>query len=150
MGTVTAISVVIAEQSKAFRASYTKRLRPEAGIEVVAEAASGYEVVRALKLRPQVLLLDSNISAVYGLSLLPLVRHQSPSTRIILMTERASRTRMIDALSLGARGYLKKALAPDVLAKAVRVVDRGEVWVPRGVVGPILQEVGRLSEHEAP
>ena len=142
---MTAISVVIADQSKASRASYTKRLRPEAGIEVVAEAASGYEVVRALKLRPQVLLLDSNISAVYGLSLLPLVRYQSPSTRVILMTERASRTRMIDALSLGARGYLKKALAPDVLAKAVRVVDRGEVWVPRAVVLSILQTVGRLS-----
>jgi DNA-binding NarL/FixJ family response regulator len=142
---VTAISVVIADQSKAFRTSYTKRLRPEAGIEIVAEASTSYEVLRALKLRPQVLLLDSNIAAVYGLSLLPLVRYQSPSTRVILMTERSSRIRMIDALSLGARGYLKKALAPDVLAKAVRAVDRGEVWVPRAVVLPILQTVGRLS-----
>lgn len=140
------ISVVVADQRKTQRSSFARRLRPEPGISVVAEAGTTYEVIKALRLKPQVLLLDWKMSVMHGLSLLPLVRRQSPSTRIILIADRLSRVRMLHDLALGARGYLKRAGARVHLAKAVRVVEDGEAWIPRAIVPPILVAVAHLSE----
>jgi DNA-binding NarL/FixJ family response regulator len=142
---VSDISVVVADQQKTVRASYVRQLLPETGIAVIGEAGTSYEVVRALRLKPHVLLLDWEISVVHGVSILPLVRYQSPTTKIILLGERASRTRLLNALSLGARGYLRKAVAGNFLPKAVRVVGEGDVWVPRTIVSTILAAVGRIG-----
>jgi DNA-binding NarL/FixJ family response regulator len=142
---VNAISVVVADQQRIFRSSYVKQLRSETGIAVIGEAATSYEVVKALKLKPHVLLLDWDISAIHGVSILPLVRYQSPGTRIILLGERTSRTRLLNALSLGARGYLRKTVARTFLPKAVRAVGQGDVWIPRTIVSTILAAVSRLG-----
>lgn len=142
---MSAISVVVADQQKAARSSYVRQLRPETGITVIAEAATSYEVVKVLKLKPRVLLLDWEISAIDGVSILPLIRHQSPGTQVILLGERTSRKRLLNVLSLGARGYLRKTVARIFLSKAVRVVAQGDAWVPRTIVCTILAAVGRIG-----
>lgn len=139
------ISVVVADQQKILRGSYVKQLLPEAGITVIGQATTSYEVIKALKLKPHVLLLDWEISSIHGVSILPLVRHQSPGTMVILLGERTSRRRLLDALSLGARGYLRRAVVRALLPKAVRVVGQGDVWVPRTIVSTLLTAVGRIS-----
>jgi CheY-like chemotaxis protein len=144
---VSAISVVVADQQRRLRSSYVRQLRPETGIAVIGEAATSYEVVKALKLKPNVLLLDCDISALHGVSILPLVRHQSPGTRVILLGERTSRSRLLNALSLGARGYLRRTVAKTFLPKAVRVVGEGDVWIPRTIVSTILAAVGQIRPN---
>ena len=84
---MSAISIVVADQQKTLRSSYTKQLLPEAGIAVIGQAATSYEVIKSLKLKPHVLLLDWEISSIRGVSILPLVRHQSPGTMVILIGE---------------------------------------------------------------
>ena len=49
---MSAISVVVADQQRRLRSSYVRQLRPETGIAVIGEAATSYEVVKALKLKP--------------------------------------------------------------------------------------------------
>lgn len=142
---MSAITVVVADQQKTLRSSYIKQLLPEAGITVIGQATTSYEVIKALKLKPHVLLLDWEISSVHGVSILPLVRHQSPGTMVILLGEHTSRRRLLDALSLGARGYLRRTVVRALLPKAVRVVGQGEVWIPRTTVSPILTAVSRIN-----
>jgi DNA-binding NarL/FixJ family response regulator len=142
---MSAISIVVADQQKTLRSSYVKQLLPEAGIAVIGQAATSYEVIKSLKLKPHVLLLDWEISLIRGVSILPLVRHQSPGTMVILIGERTSRRRLLDALSLGARGYLRRAVMRALLPKAVRVVGQGDVWVPRTIVSTLLTAVGRIG-----
>jgi len=145
---MSAISVVVADQQKTLRSFYIRQLLPETGITVIGQAATSYEVVKALKLKPHVLLLDWEISSIHGVSILPLVRHHSPGTMVILLGERTSRRRLLDALSLGARGYLRKAVVRTLLPKAVRVVGRGDVWVPRTIVSAILTAVDRIGRSD--
>jgi DNA-binding NarL/FixJ family response regulator len=64
---------------------------------------------------------------------------------VILIGERTSRRRLLDALSLGARGYLRRAVMRALLPKAVRVVGQGDVWVPRTIVSTLLTAVGRIG-----
>ena len=61
------------------------------------------------------------------------------------MTDGASEARTLEALAHGARGYLDKALLTTFLARAVRVVDAGEAWVPRKMVARIMDRLAGLT-----
>ena len=139
------ICVVIADPQKATRTSYLTKLRPEKGIQVVAEVGTRREVVETLKLKPRILLLDWKMLAYGEASLLLLVKKYSPQTRVILLTGRADPMRVIHAFSNGARGYLKRTPVQPSLAKAVRLVDAGEVWVPRAMVPILIAVLTRMA-----
>lgn len=133
------ITVVIADHEKASRAACLRLLQPEKGIRVVGEARSGFEVIAAAaKLKPRVLLLALGGAPRHGVAVLPALRQKSPRTKVVLLTERASEARILDALSYGARGYLEKKDLPLFLPKAVRAVNAGGAWVPRKMVPKII------------
>ena len=80
-----------------------------------------------------------------GCPLIPALRQKSPQTKVILLTDGASEARTLEALAHGARGYLDKALLTTFLARAVRVVDAGEAWVPRKMVARIMDRLAGLT-----
>lgn len=139
------VTVVITHHEKATLGDCLRLLRPEKGIRVVGEAGSGLETIAAAKLKPRVLLLDLDLSEDNGAALLPVLRRNSPRTKVILLTRRASEARILKALSHGALGYLDKKDLPTFLPKAVRVVDAGEAWVPRKMVAKLLDRLSRLG-----
>jgi DNA-binding NarL/FixJ family response regulator len=140
------ISVVIADRGKAARTTCRSLLEAERGIRVVGEAASGLDAATcAEQLQPSILLLDLELFNAGNTSLLPVIRRRSPRTRILLLTHRAPEARTLEALSLGALGYLEKGALRTHLPKAVRAVDAGEAWVPRQVVTKIMDYLARLA-----
>ncbi|MBD0305730.1 MAG: response regulator transcription factor [Nitrospiraceae bacterium] len=139
------ISVVIADTKQAARAAYLQPLRRERGIRVIGEARTRDEVIRILKRKPRILLLDWRLVALGGTRLLPLIRRHSPDTRIILLISRLSSARLIDVFSGGVRGYVSRALADHALVKAVRAVDSGQAWIPRSMVSLLVTVVNRLA-----
>lgn len=139
------VTVVIAHRKKASRARCLRLLRHEQGIRVVGEARTLIEVIAAAKRKPRILLLDLSLSKGDGVELLPILRQDSPRTRVILLTDRTSEARILDALSQGVRGYLEKKFLRTFLPKAVRLVDAGGAWVPRKLVAKILNRLVRLT-----
>jgi DNA-binding NarL/FixJ family response regulator len=102
-------------------------------------------VIRILKRKPRILLLDWRLVALGGTRLLPLILRHSSDTRIILLISRLSSARLIDVFSGGVRGYASRALADQALVKAVRAVDCGQAWVPRSMVSFLVTVVNRLA-----
>jgi DNA-binding NarL/FixJ family response regulator len=143
------ITVVIADRKKKDRLRCHAALQTEDGIQVIGEAASRHEVLAALKRKPRVLLLDFTLSHVQPDSLVSTVRRESPDTRVVLMTDRATESRIVDALSQGARGYLWKEMIAPHLPRTVRVVDAGEAWIPRMMVALLLDRLAHLSVFPA-
>jgi|SRR5688572_17987717 DNA-binding NarL/FixJ family response regulator len=140
------ITVVIAERQRTDRAACLRLLEPESGIRVVGEARSGLEAITSTAhLRPNILLLDLAMARAQRMPLIPAVRQKSPQTKVILLTDGPSEARTLEALAHGARGYLDKALLPTFLARAVRVVDAGEAWVPRKMVALIMDRLAGLT-----
>ena len=134
-------TVLIADFEKAGRATCQRLLQPEKKIKVVGEARSGLEAMTAAaKLKPRVLLLDPSVAGE-GVSLVSTILEKSPKTRIILLSERASDADILDALSQGALGYLARPALPTYLTKAVRAVAAGEAWVPRRMVGRLIDQL---------
>ena len=143
------IDVVISERSRAGRTACRSLLGAEADIRIVGEVASGLAAVSAVtRLQPHVLVLDTDL-VKDAASLLPLIRRESPQTRVLLLTDRTPDGNTLDTLSHGARGYLDKAELTVHLPRAVRAVAAGQAWVPRGMVASIMDRLVRLT-HGGP
>jgi DNA-binding NarL/FixJ family response regulator len=140
------ITVLVADQDQASRTRCLRLLRPEKDILVVGEVRSAIEAIQAgNSLRPRILLLALSLLRDNGGSLLAVLRKNSPKTSIVLLTDRASEARILEAISHGARGYLEQKVLPDFLTKAVRVVAEGEAWVPRAMVRRIIDRLARYT-----
>lgn len=93
-----------------------------ASFEVCAEGADGREAVEiARRERPDVMLLDLSMPDVGGLEALPLVRAESPGTRVIVVSAFGRRRFGQSAEDLGAVGFLEKHHPADSLCR--RLLD---------------------------
>ena len=142
------ITVVIADRQKTSRSLSMNTLQSEKGIAVVGVARNGLEAMTAAgRIKPRILLLNSNLLRGKGDQLLRALRQKSPKTKMILLTRCATETPILEALSIGVRGYLKEIDISAFLPQAVRQVEAGEAWVPRKME---LKIVDHLALHAAP
>jgi DNA-binding NarL/FixJ family response regulator len=139
------ITVVVADEEKERRAACLRLLEPEPGIRVVAEAANTAETLGSAQFAPRILLLDAKLAMGRGLPLLPILRRNSPETRVIVLTGQSSKAALLDAISHGALGYLNRRRLRAFLTKAVRKVADGEAWVPRSVLPSIIERLVQLA-----
>lgn len=114
-----------------------RRLKPRTSISAIEDA-----VARVRRLNPRVLLANLNQCMDEDCAMLVSLRRECPETLVVLLSEETVREdQVIQALARGARGCLSRESAPPYLSKVVHVVDRGEAWVPRKMLGKIMDEV---------
>ena len=90
------------------------------GMHVVGEAADGNEaIIEAIRLQPDVILLDLAMPNRNGLEALPELRRVAPAAQIIVFSGFASATVAEQVLALGAVSYLEKGADPDAIAAAI-------------------------------
>jgi len=99
-------------------------------------------------LKPNILLINLDFLEGKEIAQLYVLRHKSPQTKVIVLVSRAPETRILEALSYGARGYIEEKVLGTFLAKAVRCVDAGEAWVPRKMVAKIIERLARMTARE--
>jgi len=118
-----AIKVLIVDDSAVMRKIVERCLR-QAGIDVkeVVEASNGIEGLAALKAGPVDLILsDINMPAMDGLEFLAGLRglENATGTPVIMITTEGSESRVVEALTAGARGYIRKPFTPDQVKQRV-------------------------------
>ena len=149
-----AIRILIADDHAIFRDGLRKLLEAEPGFTVVGEAADGVEAVKlAVKLKPDVLLLDLAMPRRPGLEALYELANACPNLRTILLTAAVEKPQVVKALQLGARGVVMKESATQLLLKCIRAVMKGEYWVGRESVSDLvqfLQEAARDTRQKDP
>ena len=99
--------------------------------------------------RPVVLLLDLDLPRLDKVRGIPAVQRFCPSTRIILFNGMHEERQAICALKAGARGYCIKEIEPSHLRKAVKVVQKDEVWVGRKTICRLLEELTSSNRNGA-
>jgi len=101
-------------------------------VELVGEAASAEEAFElALRVRPDVLLLDIDLPGISGIRMVEELAPRLPDTRIVMLTVSDDERDLIDAVAKGAAGYLTKDLSPEALLRALRGTQRGELAMSR-------------------
>lgn len=122
--------IVIAEDHAIVRGGLKQIFSITPGLEVVAEAVSGDDVLSTIAAQPcDLLLLDINLPGLSGADLITRVKAHYPALPILILTMHDSphvASRMIKA---GADGFITKDSEPEVLISAIRKVARGERYV---------------------
>ena len=102
----------------------------EAAFDVVGTAADGPTLVsEALRLQPDVILIDISLPVMNGIEAARQIKRDLPAAKLIFLTMHSDLTYLRDALNLGASGYLLKSAAGKELVNAVREVLAGRKYV---------------------
>jgi DNA-binding NarL/FixJ family response regulator len=117
------VRILIADDHEIVRRGLKATLDDHAGWEVVGEAADGEEAVRqALKLKPEVLVLDINMPKLNGLEVTRQLHERAPKVRVLVLTVHDSAQMVREILQAGARGYLLKSEAGQELEPAIESI----------------------------
>lgn len=121
------IRVLLAEDQLMFRTAVRRLLELEDDIQVVAEVASGDEVVpAALASRPDVAVVDIEMPAQDGISAASELRRNLPSCRTLILTMYSRPGFVQRAMESGVSGFVLKDAPVEVLAAAIRKCAAGE------------------------
>lgn len=128
--------VVLGESDAATRQGLRMALE-EDGITVAAETHSADALVEAAH-HCEVCLVSVDLPGG-GLRAAAAVVADHPDTAVIVLTRAADEEELVDAIRVGASGYLVTDMAPTGLPSAVRAVMRGELAIPRALT-PVLAD----------
>lgn len=122
------IGVLVVDDHPMTRAGLVRTLAaPGRGIRVVGEAATGDQAVDAWRtLRPEVTLMDLQMSDGDGIDAIERIRSEEPEASIVALSAFADDRLVAGAMRAGARGYLGKEVTAEELVRAVRAASRGE------------------------
>ena len=153
------LRIVLADDHQMFRHALRALLAREPAFEVVAEAASGEEVLAIASAQPvDLVCMDIAMPGMNGIEATRRLLAENPGIRVIGLSAFADRQFVLDLLDAGARGYITKAEAGDELLRAIRTVREGRISlcpdVAATVTGALLDRgslyaaTPRLTERE--
>jgi len=99
----------------------------QSDLTLVAEATNGREAVQQFRLnRPDITLMDLQMSEMSGVDAISAIRGEFPEARIIVLTTYAGDVQALRAVKAGARGYLLKDTLHRELVETIRAVHAGK------------------------
>ena len=125
-----AVKILIADDHALLRQGIKRVLNLEDDLTVVGEAQDGQAALaRTLVLQPDILLLDINMPELNGIEVAKQLQAAKCRTKIIALTIHDGDSYVLELLKNGASGYLLKDVDPEVLIKAIHIVNRGGTFV---------------------
>jgi DNA-binding NarL/FixJ family response regulator len=145
------LRILLADDHTLVRAGLRSLIGQLDGVEVVAEAQDGREVLDLVDTHhPDIVLMDISMSGMNGLEATLQLKKQHPRIHVMILSMHATEEYVLQALRAGASGYLLKDSAPLELELALRAVGRGETYlsppISKQVVDDYMQRVG--GKHE--
>lgn len=98
---------------------------------------------------PDLLLLDQALINATDSENFALLSQLSQHVRILLVQGDRYGQDPLPALKAGVCGYCDRETPPSLLHKAVQAIQLGEVWIPRGLIPQLLDELSTRSEVPA-
>ncbi|MBI4300255.1 MAG: response regulator transcription factor [Chloroflexi bacterium] len=134
------IRVLIADDHAILREGIKVLLQLQPDIEVVGQAADGYEAVqKAQELVPDVILLDIAMPKMGGLEAVLELRKVRPESRVLVLTQYDNKEYIYRFLKAGVAGYiLKKAVGSDLVA-GIRAVYEGGSYLDTHIAPEVIQ-----------
>jgi DNA-binding NarL/FixJ family response regulator len=144
------LRILLADDHGLVRRGARALLQARHGWRVVGEAGNGPEAVeKAIKLKPDVAIVDISMPELDGVEVARQIREAVPDTKVLVLTMHESDHMVRRALDAGARGYLLKSDLTDCLAKAVKAVSEGKRFLTPKVSEIVLEGFLKTrSQHQ--
>jgi DNA-binding NarL/FixJ family response regulator len=138
------LRVLLVDDHTLFRRGIESLLASRQGIEVVGDAADGFEAVaRARETVPDVILMDIDMPRCNGLEATRQIKREMPHVKVVMLTVSDDGDNLFEAIKSGAQGYLLKNLEAYQLFDMLDSVSRGEAPLSGLVAARILEEFTR-------
>ena len=143
MTTTSAIKVMIVDDHPLVRVGMATVVNQQSDMTIAAEADGG---LRALELfrahQPDVVLMDMRLRGDSGARVTSAIRAEFPRARVLVISNYDGDEDIHQALAAGAMGYLFKSVVEDELVDAIREINSGRRYLPKGVAA-------RLQENKS-
>ncbi|HLX58485.1 MAG TPA: response regulator transcription factor [Ktedonobacteraceae bacterium] len=132
--------VLLADDHDILRQGLKMLLSLQPDIEIVGEARTGREAVELTRiLQPDVVVMDITMPDMDGLEACHIIRKEQPATQILMLTMHESEEYFLEALRLGAAGYVVKRAAPTELRMAILSVSQGGAFLYPGLAKALIR-----------
>lgn len=138
------ISVILAEDHQVVREGLRSLLNAESDIEIVGEAKTGREAVKmALKLQPDVVVMDIAMPQLNGLEATRQILRDTDTTKIIILSTYSDEDYVEQSTNAGAIGYLVKQSAASDVLRAIREAKQGNSYFSPSIARRMLDHCRR-------
>lgn len=144
------ISILIADDHKLIRETWTFILNSDPRFEVVADCADSEEAVtKARQLKPKIVLMDINMAPLSGFEATEKIRKVSPLSKIIGVSMHSQPAYAKKMLQVGARGYVTKNSSKEEMFKAIMEVYNDNRYICDEIKNNISDMILE-DNHDAP
>ena len=122
--------VLLVDDHAVVRSGLRMLLESEPDFEIIGEAGSGREALKAvLETQPDIVLMDIGLPDISGIEAAAEVKRLRPQTAVVALTIHEDEEYFFKMLAAGASGYVPKRAAPEELLTALRAAATGEVYL---------------------
>ncbi len=140
------ISVLLVDDHAVVRAGFKLLLATSSNIEVIAEAERGEQAIQLYQsYQPDVMVLDLSMPGIGGLETIRRLVQRDNKVNILVFSVHDEQVYVSRALNAGAKGYITKNSAPDILAEAIQSIQQGGTYIEQGLLSKVSDD---LPEHD--
>lgn len=141
------ITVLIVDDHTLIRETWSFLLGRNENFEVIAEVGDGQKAIDiARDKRPNIVLLDINMTPLNGFDVLKMVRKQSPGSKVIAVSMHSQPAYAKKMLRMGAKGYITKNSPRQEMLDAIMEVQNGNTYICQEVKNILSDQM--LSEED--
>jgi DNA-binding NarL/FixJ family response regulator len=143
-----AVTVLIVDDSRLIREGVRIILSRDPAIEVVGEAKDGAEAIeQALKLKPDVVLMDIEMPNMNGIDATRHLKTQLPLAQVVMLTLHSADDCVIGAIRAGAVGYVLKDASKELICETVKHAQAGHVLIKSEMLRQALSGLVTLTTN---
>jgi DNA-binding NarL/FixJ family response regulator len=140
------VRVMVVDDHPVWRDGVRGDLEASGRAVVVAEASDGGEAIeRAREVMPELVLMDLNLPTVRGVEAIRRIVEESPHVKVLVLSASGEEADVLEAVKVGASGYLLKSATAAEVADAVTRVRAGEPVFSPSLAALVLGEFRRMS-----
>lgn len=122
--------IYIVDDHPIMRKGMAMILEKEIGFEVCGQAESAEEAINEIiALSPDAVIIDISLPGMNGIELVKNILHQNPALKILIVSRHDEELYAERALRAGAKGYLMKLEAVEVLVSALRQILQDGIYL---------------------
>ena len=144
------VRVVLADDHPIYREGVARSLADADDIEIVGQAEDGDEAARLTEaLRPDLVLLDISMPKGGGIAALDRILQMPDPPHVAMLTASEDEADLLQAMRLGALGYILKGVGAVELVGLVRDLAAGQSYVAPGLAGRLLGMMRGVTDGKA-
>ena len=143
------IKVILVDDHAVVRAGFRLLLTTSETIEVIAEAERGEQAVQLVQSNlTDVMVMDLSMPGMGGLEAIRRISERNNQIKILVFSVHDEQVYVNRAMQAGAKGYITKNSAPNILTEAIQKIANGERYIETGLIRNANQQQSEVTSKK--